>query len=72
MRPQASILSSSDDPRDPTALARANNGIVEIALHIARIDRRYIVEWPPRQRSVTMATIELAINIALAELTVSP
>ena len=42
MRPQASVLSSSDDPRDPTVLARANNGIVEIALHIARIDRRYI------------------------------
>jgi hypothetical protein len=43
-----------------------------VGLHVARIDRRYIVEWPPRQRSVTMATIESAIDIALAELTVPP
>ena len=43
MRPQASVLSSSDDPRDPyCSRARENNGIAEIALHMARIDRRYI------------------------------
>jgi hypothetical protein len=42
-----------------------------IVLHFARIDRRYIVEGPLRQRSVTMATIEAAVDIALDEL-ISP
>ena len=39
-----------------------------IVLHIARIDRRYVVVWPPRQRSVNTVTIEAAVDIALAEL----
>jgi hypothetical protein len=39
-----------------------------IVLHIARIDRRYVVVWPPRQRSVNMATMEAAVDKALAEL----
>jgi hypothetical protein len=43
-----------------------------VVLHIARLDRRYIVEWPPLERSVTKPTIEAAIDIALAELTVPP
>jgi hypothetical protein len=38
-----------------------------VVLHIARIDRRYVVDWPARQRSVTVATIEAAIDIALSE-----
>ncbi len=43
-----------------------------VVLHIARLDRRYIVEWPPRQRSMTMTTIEAAVDIALDGLSVSP
>ena len=39
-----------------------------IMLHIARIDRRYVVVWPPLQRSMTTATMERAIDIALSEL----
>ncbi len=39
-----------------------------IILHIARIDRRYIVVWPPRQRSATMTGMEAAVDAALAEL----
>jgi hypothetical protein len=39
-----------------------------ILLHIARIDRRYVVVWPPRQRSVNMATMEAAVDKALTEL----
>jgi hypothetical protein len=39
-----------------------------IVQHIARIDRRYVVVWPPRQRSVNMATMEAAVDKALAEL----
>jgi hypothetical protein len=39
-----------------------------VVLHIARIDRRYVVVWPPRQRSVIRATIEPAVDIALSEL----
>lgn len=38
-----------------------------VFLHIARIDRRYVVDWPALQRSVTVATIETAIDIALSE-----
>jgi hypothetical protein len=41
-----------------------------IVLHIARIDRRYIVECPQRHRLMTMATIEEAVDIALDELIV--
>ena len=37
-------------------------------LHIARIDRRYVVAWPPLRRSMTTATMERAIDIALSEL----
>ena len=39
-----------------------------VMLHIARIDRRYVVVWPPLQRSMTNATMERAIDIALSEL----
>ena len=39
-----------------------------IILHIARIDRRYVVVWPAVQRSVTAPTIEGAVDMALAEL----
>jgi hypothetical protein len=38
-----------------------------VVLHIARIDRRYVVDWPGRQRSMTVATIEAAIDIALSK-----
>jgi hypothetical protein len=37
-----------------------------VVLHIARIDRRYVVN--ARERSMTVATIEAAIEIASAEL----
>jgi hypothetical protein len=39
-----------------------------IVLHIARIERRYVVVWPARQRSMSAATLEKAINIALSEM----
>jgi hypothetical protein len=39
-----------------------------IVLHIARIDRRYVVVWPSRQRSVNTATMKTAVDMALAEL----
>ena len=39
-----------------------------IVLHIARIDRRYVVVCPTRQQSVTTPTIDRAIDMALAEL----
>ena len=39
-----------------------------IILHIARIERRYVVVWPPRQRSMTTPTVERAIDTALSEL----
>jgi hypothetical protein len=39
-----------------------------IVLHIARIERRYIVVWPALGRSDKRATIEGAVEIALTEL----
>jgi hypothetical protein len=39
-----------------------------IVMHIARSDRRYVVMWPQRRRSVNTATMEAAVEIALAEL----
>ena len=39
-----------------------------IVLHIARIDRRYVVVWPQRERSVNMATMKAAVDHAFAEL----
>src|SRR6516162_6786824 len=39
-----------------------------IVLHIARIDRRYVVVWPPRQRSMTTETMERAVEAAIIEL----
>jgi hypothetical protein len=39
-----------------------------IVLHIARIDRRYVVVWPPRQRSLNTAMMETAVDMALDEL----
>jgi hypothetical protein len=40
-----------------------------VVLHIARIDRRYVVDSPGRARSVTLPTIEVAIDIAITQLT---
>lgn len=39
-----------------------------VVLHIARIDRRYVVVSLPHGRSMTVATIEAAVDIALTEL----
>ena len=39
-----------------------------VVLHIARIDRRYVVDTPGRGRSVTLPTIEVAIDIAVTQL----
>ncbi len=39
-----------------------------IVLHIARTDRRYVVVWPYRQRSVTKIGMEAAVDAALSEL----
>jgi hypothetical protein len=37
-------------------------------MHIARIDRRYVLVWPGRERLLNTTTMEAAIDIALAEL----
>ena len=39
-----------------------------ILLHIARIDRRYVVALPLRRPSVNTATMKIAVDMALAEL----
>jgi hypothetical protein len=41
----------------------------DVVLHIARIDRRYVVDSAGRARSVTLPTIEVAIDIAITQLT---
>jgi hypothetical protein len=37
-------------------------------VHIARIDRRYVVAWPQEQRSVSFASIKAAVDMALCEM----
>jgi hypothetical protein len=39
-----------------------------IVLHIARIDRRYVVVWPPGECSTSKPTIAAAIDLALGQL----
>jgi hypothetical protein len=39
-----------------------------IVLHIARIDRRYLIVWPDQQKTVRTATIAKAIDIVVAEI----
>ena len=41
-----------------------------VVLHLARIDRRYVIVWPEQRRSITRATMEAAIDAALGELVV--
>jgi hypothetical protein len=43
-----------------------------VLIHIARIDRRYIVACPMKKRSRRTATIEAAIDVAFAELCIAP
>jgi hypothetical protein len=39
-----------------------------IVLHIARIDRRYVIVSPILQRSVTKATMTAAVDLAVSEM----
>jgi hypothetical protein len=39
-----------------------------IVLHIARIDRRYIIASPPRTKSACTTTMSQAVEIALKDL----
>jgi len=40
-----------------------------IFTHIARINRRYVVAWPQRNRSVNTSSINAAVDLALREMT---
>lgn len=52
------------DAGDPWCIVydERRNGIV---LHIARIDRRYVVVWPLEQRSAKTAIMAVAIDMGL-------
>jgi hypothetical protein len=39
-----------------------------IVLHIARIERRYILAWPHRERSLNTGSMDAAIDVALTQL----
>ncbi len=39
-----------------------------IVLHVARIERRYVVVWPSLKRSMKTATINAAVDIAMSEI----
>jgi hypothetical protein len=58
---------SSTDAGDPWCVIYDRDGH-RIVLHIARIERRYVVVWPPRRRLMNTATMNAAVDIALAEL----
>jgi hypothetical protein len=55
------------DVGDPFCVVHDQHSDV-VVLHIARIDRRYVIDSPARESSVTVPTIEAAIDIAIAEL----
>jgi hypothetical protein len=38
-----------------------------VLVHIARIDRRYVVVWPQGGRTVTTTSIKAAVDLAVAE-----
>jgi hypothetical protein len=40
-----------------------------IILHIARLERRYVVVWPSRERSASRATMAATIDLALEQIT---
>jgi hypothetical protein len=37
-----------------------------VVLHLARIDRRYVIVWPLEHRSIKTATLEAAIDMVRA------
>jgi hypothetical protein len=37
-------------------------------LHVARIDRTYVVVWPQEQRPTNMATIEAAVDMLMIDM----
>jgi hypothetical protein len=58
---------SHTDAGDPFCVVHDQHSDV-VVLHIARIDRRYVIDSPARESSVTAPTIEAAIDIATTEL----
>ena len=57
---------SHTDAGDPWCIIYDRNKH-KIVLHIARIERRYVIVWPEMGQSTTRATIEAAVDAALAE-----
>jgi hypothetical protein len=55
------------DVGDPWCVVydKQHHGVV---LHIARIDRRYVIVWPLEQRSIKTATLEAALDMVRAKL----
>ena len=63
-----SLECSHTDAGDPWCVIydQHQQGII---LHIARIDRQYVIVWPREQRSYKSAIMAVAIDIALEGLT---
>jgi hypothetical protein len=62
--------SSHTDELDPWGVVHDRNDAVLV--HIARIDRRYIVVWPGKSESMRTATIAVAVEAVLASTFASP
>jgi len=61
------LESGKSDDGDPWCIVHDERDHT-VLIHIARIDRRYLVAWPQRNWSASMATIEAAIDFALREM----
>jgi hypothetical protein len=58
---------SHTDARDPWCVIYDRHAH-RIVLHIARIDRRYVVVSPTLHRSANKATMATAVDLALSEM----
>jgi hypothetical protein len=64
-RPEWELDSGDTDAGDPWCIIydRQNQGVV---VHLARIDRRYVIVWPQAGRSDRKVTITAAVNACFA------
>ena len=58
------VESGSTDEGEPWYVLEAADG--RVALHVARVDRRYVVAWPHRQGSVKVSSLSRAVDVAVA------
>jgi hypothetical protein len=64
---QIELIAGESDEGDPWCIVCSQGG-EQIILHIARIDRSYLIAWPSRSRLQRTTSIAAAADSALREL----